>query len=674
MESTSQNNRPLSSAQTQALQTEITTALGTLVVRVEPHQGKNGVFVMGTTGTGKSTISALLAGSQLTAQRIPSGQCVLKETNPQNTQITIGHGGRTGTTLLGSVYVQEKQLVVYDFQGFFDVRGPVPDIVNVASIHKLLESSRKVKVVAVLSQGLIKERGAASFPLFNLFNQLAEMFPDTTQLHSMVSLVITKKTSSFIPLVRLEEYVNDNDNALSSGGRGLLSYLCQHQSDRIAYLPKAKQEGPYTTDATDIWAKIEKAQYVQHPTANLAVPVGAREYLRSLSTELNKNIVDSLLNSSTSIANAFKQSNTALANNPDQLRHHLDARINEMNALAQILPGSDIDHIRSFTRIKGLPQETKAALVSFIDQIHILKGISNGMDGIKFDTLEWFKPLKDISIDWMDSIKNAEITRLDKEAALALATQKEQARLDALALVAQKEQALAQTQNNLNASQALAAERGQIIVQKDEALRQQEQALATITAQYNGKVNEIRILRETQQAEIQRLRETQQAEIQRLRETQQAEIQRLQNAHNIRINDKDTLIQALNQEKGTLLQTANQTLNTEKGKLNEQISQLQTANHYLQNEVNDLTKKRNDLTGEVDHKTGLLRRVWYIIHAYKNEYDPKDRIIQNGDIISFQNEMKNIDPDHWREDTKFGVYTSGVLNGCMKEYAAKYCS
>jgi len=36
-------------------------------------------------------------------------------------------------------------------------------------------------------------------------------------------------------------------------------------------------------------------------------------------------------------------------------------------------------------------------------------------------------------------------------------------------------------------------------------------------------------------------------------------------------------------EKISQLQTANQTLNTEKGALNQQISQLQAANHYLQN-------------------------------------------------------------------------------------------
>jgi len=200
---------------------------------------------------------------------------------PLNNQITIGHDRKKSGTTLPSFYGLDDP-VFCDCPGFEDVAGKDAEIFNAFTKRSIFNPSHQVKVVLVLDE---KELDVGrSGNIVKLFNQLDQMFPNTNKAKTMLSMVITKQSSNPDEIV---EDLERTSNALTEGGKELLTYLCENHQSRIAYLPESTAEGPYNINPAGILTKIGNAQYVEGLELNIALPGEAREHLRHLSEEIN---------------------------------------------------------------------------------------------------------------------------------------------------------------------------------------------------------------------------------------------------------------------------------------------------------------------------------------------------------------------------------------------------
>lgn len=104
----------------------------------------NGIFVLGSTGSGKSTLINYLNGTLY--------HVGVDGIRPYSSTKEIAHQSKTSKSSTQEV---RKYLIhdlqVFDCPGFQDNRGEVVDICNQIKIVKQMRSCRKIKVILVLS-------------------------------------------------------------------------------------------------------------------------------------------------------------------------------------------------------------------------------------------------------------------------------------------------------------------------------------------------------------------------------------------------------------------------------------------------------------------------------------------------------------------------------------------
>ena len=119
------------------------------------QEGERNVVVIGSTGSGKSTLINWLCGCELRSltetERSELGLdfsavCVDKK-GAQSEICEIGHGNVSRTQSVKKVLVDGTHIVVWDFPGFFDTGGPTTEIIHAAILSKFMNDP--------LSSGLI---------------------------------------------------------------------------------------------------------------------------------------------------------------------------------------------------------------------------------------------------------------------------------------------------------------------------------------------------------------------------------------------------------------------------------------------------------------------------------------------------------------------------------------
>jgi hypothetical protein len=105
--------------------------------------------LIGPSGDGKSTLLNYIGGAQQVAID-DDGRYKIENVKPLPGIIT-GHGLESETKL------PCRYKNFYDCPGFGDTRGPIQEILNIFSIHKLTERSQKIKVIITISEYSIRQ-------------------------------------------------------------------------------------------------------------------------------------------------------------------------------------------------------------------------------------------------------------------------------------------------------------------------------------------------------------------------------------------------------------------------------------------------------------------------------------------------------------------------------------
>ena len=388
------------------------SALDTLETRVQgrlsSNQNKNAIVVIGPSRGGKSTLINVLAGESLDAVLGIGGNFVLRrhDGGNLNPEVIIGHGAAVGTLNPGSHYLAlPRDTTLWDCPGFGDARGPDTDIINAASIHRVLSTVENVKILMVVPQN-IALFGGTGIP--ELFNQVAGIFPQKVQLEKMVSLVITKKQGAKTHM--LDSYERDPTNTLTPSGRGLIRHLLSNSEERIGYLSEASNPGSYAFNHPDLWSMIDgKTEFVSRPDVTIKLANGSLGYLGGLSSRLNQDICRELMENRRYLIDAFK--NSLNGSSLGTVSGIIKIKKDSLEHIQTVPPRKD-DCIRVFSSIDLLPIKARDSIACKLEQIHTVDNICADRTIVRFEVNSWFGALQE-TLEMFDCIGELTVKTLE---------------------------------------------------------------------------------------------------------------------------------------------------------------------------------------------------------------------------------------------------------------------
>lgn len=154
---------------------------------LEHCQGFNKLILLGNTGSGKTTVSCILACKKV----------MIRKTGRNNITLDykgIESGGKS-ITKIPSIMINEKHdLLIGDCPGFQDTEGTQQEIVNAFSIDCLLtqfsNNYNKVKILLVIGvEEILAGRAQA---VTQIFERMEKMFPIKEHLEQGVGVIFTR--------------------------------------------------------------------------------------------------------------------------------------------------------------------------------------------------------------------------------------------------------------------------------------------------------------------------------------------------------------------------------------------------------------------------------------------------------------------------------------------------
>ncbi|CAL8135060.1 unnamed protein product [Orchesella dallaii] len=179
---------------------------------------KSAIFVLGNTGSGKTTLTQVLNGnlSQLHAVRTHRKRLIVIDDNDR-----IGLPTTTSKTLVPELVVNPKHNVsFYDCPGFDDNRGAETDIAAMYFVNSITEHVNRAKFLfTVTHSSLIPGDDRLDFDL--LVTHASRFLLNMNKVRSSIGLVVTKVNS----FSEWGEYLND-DELMS----GIVEFIQQYKS------------------------------------------------------------------------------------------------------------------------------------------------------------------------------------------------------------------------------------------------------------------------------------------------------------------------------------------------------------------------------------------------------------------------------------------------------------
>jgi len=163
-------------------------------------KGKNIIFFLGGTGSGKSTIIHALAGSKMEAKEV-NGLCHISPVGPFKNRaleaMTSNPNAESGTRSITPVTIQYSdvggnslgEVVLCDTPGFEDTDEPEIDIANMIGIVQAAQLSKSVKPVLLVSYKAVGDRLTG---IKNLARNIISMIPSIEQHMKAFSYIFTK--------------------------------------------------------------------------------------------------------------------------------------------------------------------------------------------------------------------------------------------------------------------------------------------------------------------------------------------------------------------------------------------------------------------------------------------------------------------------------------------------
>lgn len=166
------------------------------------HDSPTRVLVLGTTGSGKSTLVHALAGKNLVVSYTDTEDGFKVDVeNGILPGFRVGHGISSATSIPVSWYDECSNLVYWDCPGFLDSRGVSQEIVNAFAIDQLFSTPSRVKILLTVQASDFE--GARGMEVIHRFNKLISLVPDLNQLKQSLALVVTKKNSNGFDVMRM---------------------------------------------------------------------------------------------------------------------------------------------------------------------------------------------------------------------------------------------------------------------------------------------------------------------------------------------------------------------------------------------------------------------------------------------------------------------------------------
>lgn len=204
---------------------------------------KTHVFVIGPTGSGKSTIINLLIGNQLISKDnendLNDPNTILEPVNQEFQYAQIGNDSSKSKTSFARPYYNSNRSnnVFWDFPGFLDSRKALKKIIFADEMKKISEVVKSFKILLVLTNSSIYEtKGEIFSALQEILSQLVNL--NDIKVKESVSLIITKgdpKQRKY-PEKYIENYIQ-KFISLNNDFSSLFCDISDNNNNRISLFP-----------------------------------------------------------------------------------------------------------------------------------------------------------------------------------------------------------------------------------------------------------------------------------------------------------------------------------------------------------------------------------------------------------------------------------------------------
>lgn len=140
------NNLPMDSDSIEQIIELIQKTKNNIKNHIDPHRNYDIVFLVGNTGSGKTTLSSILAGYKVMIKPYHSKDAILEYEG-------IKPGCKSETKEPNIMINADHNLLIADCPGFCDTNGIGQEIVNAYAIDCLLDtfSGNRIKILLVIS-------------------------------------------------------------------------------------------------------------------------------------------------------------------------------------------------------------------------------------------------------------------------------------------------------------------------------------------------------------------------------------------------------------------------------------------------------------------------------------------------------------------------------------------
>jgi len=247
------------------------------------------VIVLGSTGSGKTTLIEFLMGQKLEAIKVDNKlQCELRSESEK-----IG-SDYTSKTLFPNYYEDDKNSIIYwDLPGYLDTRGAEYDVVNSFLIHKIFESSTEVKMLLVIAESSLEtDRGQAFLFPFEIISKMFEN-SENDKISNSATVVISKAEKYENLAKEVEKFLSSLEKKEYKIKEFFKNIL---RDGRIKKFSVPKNIGMFTqnNEKFEILEAIKHSEYLYKPKVDLATSPKAQNMLMKftdcLKTRINENL------------------------------------------------------------------------------------------------------------------------------------------------------------------------------------------------------------------------------------------------------------------------------------------------------------------------------------------------------------------------------------------------
>lgn len=368
----------------------------TLKSQCSKHEDFKKVILLGPTGSGKSTLSLLLANQKVPIIKGKGNEPLLKEE-------TIGHGFKSTTRIPNFHIDQDNELIIIDSPGFKDSEGIEQELINSFAIDFLLSNSKnknKIKILLVVSIYELKAYRQHDFT--SILEQLYKMFPKIQKIKQSIGIVITKGEQYYSGI----DLLNQIDDNIDIQVKLIIDYFKRNEN-QVFSLPKAippniNKNYEFEDHVKLMHYLINEDDYAINPVHSVAISKESEYELENLIERHIKRVDEIILDFNQQLSDQYNQASDIKDIEPWKMilkklsREEIKNTNDLQKAVLKFIPKSEI-YEKSIIQLKNTE-----SFDSFLDKIKPHNNMSSYYE-------KKFRLLFNKSIDELD--KNLKFAR-----------------------------------------------------------------------------------------------------------------------------------------------------------------------------------------------------------------------------------------------------------------------